>query len=136
LSAGRSQLRNFVMSRNKIDTKHVCVCCWCFFQRTCVYSINWTRKRVTKLGKQNDCGLIFEAFGNRNVWNWIVLRSNCWIYFDALGRGVNNTQETLVKTMSDVKKMLWTRFFITKQVSCCMVLKWLSDAILITKNAF
>jgi hypothetical protein len=48
---------------------------------------------------------------------------------------MNNTQETLVKTICDVKKMHQTRFFITKQVSCCMVLKWLSDAILIMKNA-
>jgi hypothetical protein len=48
--------------------------------------------------------------------------------------GMNNTQETLVKTISNVKKMLQTRFIIIKQISCCMVLKWLSDAILITKN--
>jgi hypothetical protein len=34
--------------------------------------------------------------------------------------GMNNTQETLVKTISDVKMMLLTRFFITKQVNCCI----------------
>jgi hypothetical protein len=50
--------------------------------------------------------------------------------------GMSNTRETPVKTISDVKKMLLTRFFITKQVNCCMVLKWLSDAILIIKNVF
>jgi hypothetical protein len=50
--------------------------------------------------------------------------------------GMNNMQETSVKTISDVKKMLQTRLFITKQVSCCMVLKRLSDAILIMKNVF
>jgi hypothetical protein len=49
---------------------------------------------------------------------------------------MNNTRETLVKTISDVKKMHLTRLFITKQVSCCMVLKSLSDAILIIKNVF
>jgi hypothetical protein len=52
------------------------------------------------------------------------------------GAGMINTQETLDKTISDVKKMLLTRYFITKQVNCCMVLKWLSDAILIIKNVF
>jgi hypothetical protein len=58
---------------------------------------------------------------------------NFRLFFDA---SMNNTQEKLVKTISDVKKMLLTRFFITKPVSCCMVLKWLSDAILIMKNVF
>jgi hypothetical protein len=52
------------------------------------------------------------------------------------GAGMNNTRETPVKTLSDVKKMLLTRFFITKQVNCCMVLKSLSDDILIIKNVF
>jgi hypothetical protein len=52
------------------------------------------------------------------------------------GAGMNNTQETPVQTISGVKKMLLTRFFITKQVNCCMVLKRLSDAILIMKNVF
>jgi hypothetical protein len=37
--------------------------------------------------------------------------------------GVNNMREKPVKTISDVKKMLLTRLFITKQVNCCMVLK-------------
>jgi hypothetical protein len=39
------------------------------------------------------------------------------------GAGMNNTRETLDKTISDVKKMHLTRLFITKQVSCCTVSK-------------
>jgi hypothetical protein len=61
------------------------------------------------------------------------------IFFDLRlfsGAGINNMQEKPVKTISDVKILLSTRFFITKQVNCCMVLMWLSDAILIIKNEF
>jgi hypothetical protein len=39
---------------------------------------------------------------------------NLWLFSDA---DMNNTRETLVKTISDVKKMLKTRLFITKQKS-------------------
>jgi hypothetical protein len=60
------------------------------------------------------------------------------IFFNFLlfsGASMNKTREKPVKTMSGMKEMHLTRLYITKRVSCCMVLKSLSDAFLIMQNA-
>jgi hypothetical protein len=61
-------------------------------------------------------------------------------YFSILGYFLARTwikhEKHSLKRCPTWKKLLLTRLFITKQVSCCMVLKWLSNAISIMKNVF